>query len=44
MAANGYQFVLTVDLLAKYYVDGFLLIQDLYDGLSNAHTDTSQYF
>ena len=35
MAANNDQFVLTVDLKAKYLVDGFLLVQDLYAGNSN---------
>ena len=31
MAAKNDTYVLTVDLKAKYLVDGFLLVQDLYN-------------
>ena len=44
MASKNNQFVLTVDLKAKYLVDGFLLIQDLYSGYSYQHTNTNEYF
>ena len=44
LATSFDKFVLTVDLMAKYLVDGFLLVQDLYAGNSWGHTDQSQYF
>ena len=36
--ANSNQFVLTVDLLAKYLVDGFLLVEGTRNGYSYTRT------
>ena len=44
MAVDDDQFVFTVDLMAKYLVDGFLLVQDLYSGYAWDITDTSKFF
>ena len=35
------RFVLTIDLKAKYLIDGFLLVQDLY---YKEHTNQNEYF
>ena len=44
MAEKDDQFVFTVDLMASYLVDGFLLIQDIYDLMSWGHTNLNEYF
>ena len=44
LAADSNQFVLTVDLMAEYFVDGFLLVQDLYSGRNNISPGNSKLF
>ena len=44
MATDSDLFVLTFDLMASYFIDGFLLVQDLYFGTSWEHTNTSEFF
>ena len=45
LAAFGNQFVFTVDLLAKYLVDGFLLVEGTYNGYSYVRSpDTHNEF
>ena len=44
MAADDDQFVFSLDLKAKYLVDGFLLIQDLYADFAFNHKNSSEFF